>query len=562
VKILTIVGNRPQFIKLGVTARRLRQLGAEAPFQSVVVNTGQHYDEMLSDVFFSELEIEPPAYNLGIGSGHIVDQIGRMMAPLREIFEREAPDALIVYGDTNSTVAGALVAAHLGVPAIHVEGGERLYRRLHMPEEVNRIVTDHLAELCLASSRKAVAYLRREGFCPQRVRFVGDPMYDIFKLSGEMLRTRSAMQPADLGLDPSGFTLCTIHRAENTDDRTTCIGLLDALDRAPRPVILPAHPRLKNRLEGWGWRPSGALRILDPLGYFDFQSLLRQCASVVTDSGGVGREAFFAQKPAVVPLESSAWIEAVEAGLATMTGRSPELLAAALAATPRISDTAGLIERNFGNGDAGERIVEEVATYVSSRTPGREGAWHSRGSFEDLPRSLDCSMLSHAAFTVLAERVALAGNSPERLILDVTHSLEGSAELADIVRRSGGAFTMFLDPGAAPYNPFASAALSQIEELAAGIPLAAADKSGADLLARALGREVGTVDLSGAAADIDPLGRPRDLREAWVLQSGKALHIRPWLWAQCPVSPYESGMRVADSLPATRLSHASQAAQG
>lgn len=380
-KILTIVGNRPQFIKLGVTARRLRELGDTAPFASVVVNTGQHYDEMLSDVFFTELEIEAPHYNLGMGSGHIVDQIGRMMTPLREVFDAEKPDALLVYGDTNSTVAGALVAGHLGVPVLHVEGGERLYRRAAMPEETNRIVTDHLADMCLVSSRKAMRYLAREGFGPDRLRFVGDPMYDIFKLSGEMLKSREAAQPADFGLTEGGYGICTIHRAENTDDRDTCLGLLGALDGAPFPVLLPAHPRLQHRLQSWGWAPQSNLRLIDPLGYFDFQSLLRQSRLVITDSGGVGREAFFAGKPAIVPLESSAWIEAVEAGLAVMTGRSPERMAAALAAIVPPANVTALVEENFGAGDAGTRIVDEIAAFVTARQGWDEGAWHPLGRF-------------------------------------------------------------------------------------------------------------------------------------------------------------------------------------
>jgi UDP-N-acetylglucosamine 2-epimerase len=542
-KILTIVGNRPQFIKLGVTARSLRQLGDSAPFTSVVVNTGQHYDEMLSDIFFTELEIEAPQYNLGMGSGHIVDQIGRMMSPLREVFEAEKPDALLVYGDTNSTVAGALVAGHLGIPALHVEGGERLYRRMAMPEETNRIVTDHLSDLCLVSSRKAMRYLAREGFGPERLRFVGDPMYDIFKLSGAMLQDRAAAQPADFGLAANEYGICTIHRAENTDDRDTCLGLLGALDRAPMPVLLPAHPRLHHRLEAWGWRPTANLRLIDPLGYFDFQSMLRQSGLVITDSGGVGREAFFAGKPAVVPLESSAWIEAVEAGLAVMTGRSPERLAAALSAVAPPADVTALVEENFGAGDAGTKIVDAIADYVETRSKQDEGPWHRLGRFEKLPKAVDSSVLSHAKFRDLVRHAASQRWQASQLLLDVTSGFEGVDDLLAIAMREGAAVTLLFDLAAASFNPL-SASVKQ--RLRAGIDVAVTDAADATILSPALGLSVGVVDAATAVADLDDSGNPNDLLAA--MESGAdRLRIQPWLWAATPVGPFESALRVIDA---------------
>lgn len=545
-KILTIVGNRPQFIKLGVTARRLRELGDTAPFASVIVNTGQHYDEMLSDVFFTELEIEAPHYNLGMGSGHIVDQIGRMMTPLREVFDAEKPDALLVYGDTNSTVAGALVAGHLGVPVLHVEGGERLYRRAAMPEETNRIVTDHLADMCLVSSRKAMRYLAREGFGPDRLRFVGDPMYDIFKLSGEMLKSREAAQPADFGLTEGGYGICTIHRAENTDDRDTCLGLLGALDGAPFPVLLPAHPRLQHRLQSWGWAPQSNLRLIDPLGYFDFQSLLRQSRLVITDSGGVGREAFFAGKPAIVPLESSAWIEAVEAGLAVMTGRSPERLAAALAAIVPPANVTALVEENFGAGDAGTRIVDEIAAFVTARQGWDEGAWHPLGRFEQLPKAVDSAALSHAAFADVARHAASNGWQVGQLLIDVTRGFDGAQDLFAIARAEGVRPTLLVDLTAARFNPLSAAARAQFEALAGFADLAATDAAGAALLSRALGCEVGVADPAGAAADLDSRGAPVDLNVA-AKAGATRLHVQPWLWAATPVSPFESALRLVDA---------------
>jgi len=545
-KILTIVGNRPQFIKLGVTARRLRELGDKAPFASVVVNTGQHYDEMLSDVFFTELEIEAPHYNLGMGSGHIVDQIGRMMTPLREVFDAEKPDALLVYGDTNSTVAGALVAGHLGVPALHVEGGERLYRRAAMPEETNRIVTDHLADMCLVSSRKAMRYLAREGFGADRLRFVGDPMYDIFKLSGEMLKSREAAQPADFGLTEGGYGICTIHRAENTDDRETCLGLLGALDGAPFPVLLPAHPRLQHRLQNWGWAPQNNLRLIDPLGYFDFQSLLRQSRLVITDSGGVGREAFFAGKPAIVPLESSAWIEAVEAGLAVMTGRSPERLAAALTTIVPPANVTAMVEENFGTGDAGTQIVDAIAAFVTTRKGWDEGAWHPLGRFEQLPKAVDSAALSHAAFGDLVRHAAASGWRGEEVLVDVTLGFEGAEALLAIAKAEELRPLLLVDVAAARFNPLSAAAATQFAALAASADLAATDAAGAAVLKQALGRDVAVADPADATADLDAAGAPVDLFAA--ARGGAArLRVQPWLWATTPVSPFESALRLVDA---------------
>lgn len=543
-KVITVVGNRPQFIKLGVTERALRQAGPSRPYESVVVNTGQHYDQMLSDVFFTELEIAPPAYNLAMGSGHLVDQIGKMMSPLREIMTEECPDAVLVYGDTNSTIAAALVAAHQGIPCIHVEAGERLYRRREMPEEINRIATDHLSELCLTSSRKAEHYLAREGFAPQRVRFVGDPMYELFLMAGRMLAERGAAEPGDFGMASGEYGLATLHRAENTDDAATCLGILEALDNGERPVLLPAHPRLATRLADWGWQPSGQLRLTDPLGYFDFQSLLRQSSFLVTDSGGVGREAFFAGKPAIVPLESSAWIEAVEAGLAVMTGQSPDRIASALSCLPPARDVSLLIEENFGSGDAGERIVTAVGEFLHEQEPASEGAWHSLGRFAELPKALDSTPLRLSNFEHVAR--ALASREGARCILDITESLEHAAELAEAARRLGCPVVPYVNAAAAQYNPFAvenRRAILTIAESELGSPA----NEASDVLAGWLGLRAVKIDVEGGLTELERSGAPRDL--AIALDEDPACReivVRPWLWAPYPVSPFESGIRIHD----------------
>lgn len=529
-KVLTVVGNRPQFIKLGVTARALRELGTEAPFQSIVVNTGQHYDAMLADIFFTELQIEPPQYSLGIGSGQIVDQVGKMLQPIREIVETERPNAILVFGDTNSTLAAALVAAHANVPLVHVEGGERLYRRSAMPEEVNRIVTDHLADLLLASSRKAVHYLMREGMGPDRVRFVGDPMYDIFKLTGEALRSRPAAQAADYGLEPGKFVIATMHRAENTDSREAGIAIMDALDAARMPVLLPAHPRLKQRLEAWGWAPSRSLKLIEPLGYFDFQSLLRQSALVVTDSGGVGREAFFAGKGAIVPLESSAWIEAVEAGMSTMVGSDPERLAAALRDFISREPIAGFVEQEFGAGDAGLRIVEAVTAAITDHPRRAEGPWHPVTRFGALPKAVDSTERTHDRF----RRHVVSVAAVHGLTFDLTRSLVGAVALGEIAAKAGVSGRLLLPLDLLAFNPFTPEAVGVIQKLLdQGHQLVTSPHSGhCETLAAQFGV---AVEPFGAVAHDDA----DDAFEA----NGV---IRPWLWGKTPLSPFERRLRLID----------------
>lgn len=379
-KVVTVVGNRPQFIKLGNTALRLREMGASSPIDNVVINTGQHYDDMLSDVFFRELEIDPPDYDLKIGSGSIIDQISRMMGPIEGILERERPDAVLVYGDTNSTVAAALVAAHRNVPLIHVEGGERLYRRRDMPEEINRVATDHLSSLCLCSSHKAEGFLRREGFAPSRMRFVGDPMYDIFLRTKAMLPRLALNDAKSFGLGGDPFVLATIHRAENVDNKSTALALLDQLDRAALPVLLPLHPRLAKSIETWGWRPRGLLRLVPPLGYFDLQGLLQQCAIVVSDSGGVNREAFFAGKGCIIPLETSAWTEAVDSGFAVNVGQDMTRLGQALRDFRPSGDVTAAVTRAFGDGDAAGKIIREIGSFLERACQsGIDDVWRPYG---------------------------------------------------------------------------------------------------------------------------------------------------------------------------------------
>jgi UDP-GlcNAc3NAcA epimerase len=244
-----------------------------------------------------------------------------------------------------------------------MEAGERIYRRHMMPEEINRVLTDHAAALCLTATARAQSYLLQEGMCPDRVRFVGDPMYDLFKWAQVRLEGKRAYCTV-IGLPKGGYHLATIHRVENTADRSLTLSLLETLDASTKPVVLPVHPRLRNLLKKWGWVPQNSLRLIDPLGYFDFVNLLMTCDICITDSGGVPREAFFARRPCIIPMASSYWTELVEAGWEIVTGSDHQRLAEVLK-TFRPPST--IPENIFGNGDSASQIIQCVADVAKHR---------------------------------------------------------------------------------------------------------------------------------------------------------------------------------------------------
>ncbi|MGI8497817.1 MAG: non-hydrolyzing UDP-N-acetylglucosamine 2-epimerase [Gemmatimonadaceae bacterium] len=402
-KVLTVVGARPQFVKSAVVSRQLRQREQGPPYQEILIHTGQHYDDMMSDVFFRELEMQPPAKNLDVGSHNPASQIALMLQRLDPIVVEERPDAVMVYGDTNSTLAGAIVAMHRDVPLIHVEAGERIFRRAEVPEEANRVLTDHAASLCLTSTQRATSNLRREGMGPDRVRFVGDPMYDLFYWARSHVGRMARVSPASFGLVEGEYHLATIHRVQNTT-RELLLSLFDALDRASEPVLMPVHPRVRRLLDEWRWQPQGSLRLTEPLGYFDFLAMLLSCRKVVTDSGGVTREAFFARRPCIVPMQNSWWTEIVEAGWAVETGDDAEAILHALESfTPPNEAPDGL----FGDGQSGERIVQEVDRFLATAA-GRDGAWHPHGTFDLLPK-VKASAFTHRNYRAFLGRFQDAG---------------------------------------------------------------------------------------------------------------------------------------------------------
>jgi UDP-GlcNAc3NAcA epimerase len=306
--VVSVVGARPQFVKAAVVSKALREHG----IRESLVHTGQHHDSQMSEVFFQELDIPPPAHNLGIHGGGHGDMTGRMLGGIERILLDEKPDWMLVYGDTNSTLAGALAAAKLHVPIAHVEAGLRSFNR-RMPEEVNRVLTDHVSALLFCPTHAAVHNLKNEGIT-KGVHMVGDVMMDA-TLAGVAIAKVQSRILQTLGLAEGGYAVATIHRAENTDDPgrlREVVGYLE--ERAgERPVILPLHPRTKGALAATGIKLSG-VRLIEPVGYLDMQRLLAGCAEVFTDSGGLQKEAYFHHKPCTTLRDETEWVETVEAG--------------------------------------------------------------------------------------------------------------------------------------------------------------------------------------------------------------------------------------------------------
>jgi UDP-GlcNAc3NAcA epimerase len=310
-KIVTVIGARPQFIKAAVVSRWLRQTPG---CQEILVHTGQHYDENMSDVFFRELEIPMPAYHLGIGSAAHGAQTGRMLEAIEKVLLETKPDKLLVFGDTNSTLAGALAAVKLHIPVAHVEAGLRSFNR-KMPEEINRVVSDHLADWLFAPTEAALENLRREGIAEKKVFLVGDVMYDAAIYYGTRTKADTLQK---LGLHSKEYVLATIHRAENTDVRSRLRDVFAGLNAIAEdvPVVLPLHPRTRAALtrENLLETCSPNLCLLDPLGYLDMVTLEQHASVIATDSGGVQKEAFFHRVPCVTLRDETEWVELVELG--------------------------------------------------------------------------------------------------------------------------------------------------------------------------------------------------------------------------------------------------------
>lgn len=359
-RIMTIVGARPQFIKAATVSRLIeKQSGCD----EILVHTGQHYDPQMSDVFFDELCIPRPDHYLGVGSGSHGVQTGRMLSEIESLLLSDRPDQVLIYGDTNSTLAGALAATKLHIPVAHVEAGLRSFNR-RMPEEINRIMADHVSELLFIPNETARENLEREGIESSRICFSGDVMFDAHLFYREQAANRSRILE-ELELESEAFGLATIHRAENTDDPVRMARIIDGLNAlaSELPIVWPIHPRTRKVLDESTDRSgfSDQLKLVDPVGYLDMIQLEVHSRIIATDSGGVQKEAFFAGVPCVTLRDETEWIELVEMGwnqLAPPGGTTPpgETLLDALKHLnrPRLSGSP------YGDGTAAEVILERL----------------------------------------------------------------------------------------------------------------------------------------------------------------------------------------------------------
>jgi UDP-GlcNAc3NAcA epimerase len=351
-RIVTVVGNRPQFVKAAAVSRLLRERTDE-----LIVHTGQHYDDELSRVFFEELSVPAPDRELDAGGGTNTAQTARILGALEPVLAELSPTLVLVYGDTNSTLAGALAASQAGIPTGHVEAGMRSFDR-SMPEELNRVLTDHASELLLCSTETAMANLEREGVGGES-HLVGDVMADVSLAFRDIAEERSQILD-QLGLEPGSYLVVTAHRAGNVDRPERLEALVALLEALPQPVVLPMHPRTRERLTAAGLMDRlDGIKVIPPLGYLDFMKLARHARAVLTDSGGVQKEAYLLGVPCVTLRNTTEWVETVEAGWNTLVDLDPAAALAALERRPP-EDRPEL----YGGGHAAERVCEVLSAYT------------------------------------------------------------------------------------------------------------------------------------------------------------------------------------------------------
>lgn len=357
-KTITVLGARPQFIK---AAPMSRAAANHADVTDIILHTGQHYDSNMSDVFFEELGIPAPKYHLGIGGGTHGQMTGRQLEAIESVLLEEKPDVVLVYGDTNSTIAGALAAAKLNIPVGHIEAGLRSFNK-RMPEEVNRILTDHVSQWCFAPTQQAVDLLAAEGISGNTVKLVGDVMYDAALMFAEKAEATSTILKK-LSVEPGNFVLSTVHRQENTDDPARLGAILEALRSISKvmPVVLPLHPRTRKILREKGdlEAQTAGLILTDPLGFFDIIALTRASCLLMTDSGGMQKEGYFHGKPVVILRDETEWGELLDLGWARLV--PPTSSAAILSAAMQMRGTTGDLDaKPYGDGRAAKRILDTL----------------------------------------------------------------------------------------------------------------------------------------------------------------------------------------------------------
>ena len=343
-KILTIIGARPQFIKAAAVSTKLR-----AENEEIIVHTGQHYDDNMSKVFFDELGIAMPDYNLNVGSGSHGAMTGSMMIKIEEVMLKEKPDCVVVYGDTNSTLAGGVCASKLLIPLAHIEAGLRSFNK-KMPEEQNRILTDHVSSFLFTPTETAVENLKNEGIT-NGVYNVGDVMYDASIHYLNIAKKKSTIMEK-LNLNKGEFILGTVHRAENTNDPSRLTNIVRALNESGAKIVLPLHPRTKKYMNDYNLSFSDNIKLIDPIGYLDMIMLENNSCKIVTDSGGIQKEAYFMKKPCITLRDESEWVETVESGWNILAGANYEKITKAI----QNFEMNGEQVNYYGNGKASEGI--------------------------------------------------------------------------------------------------------------------------------------------------------------------------------------------------------------
>lgn len=353
-KIVSVVGARPQFIKAAPVSQEVRKTHTE-----ILVHTGQHYDDLMSEVFFEELRIPRPDYNLGVGSASHGKQTGEMLSLVEEVLLAEKPGLLLVYGDTNSTLAGALAAAKLHIPVAHVEAGLRSFNRA-MPEEINRIVTDHVSDLLFCPTETAVRNLAAEG-TTQGVYNVGDVMYDV-TLRNLKIATQRSQILGKLDLKTKQYLLATVHRPQNTDKVGNLHSILEAFNRIGETIVFPVHPRTRQVINRMKFELKRHVRLVEPVSYLDMLMLEKNARTILTDSGGVQKEAYFHRVPCVTLRDETEWVETVQAGWNVVVGTDTARIVALAQSMQPSSESPAL----FGDGRAGERIVQIISEATSN----------------------------------------------------------------------------------------------------------------------------------------------------------------------------------------------------
>ena len=355
-KVLTVVGARPQFIKAAPVSRALRAAG----HTEFLVHTGQHYDRQMSRVFFDEMQIPEPDINLEVGSGSHAAQTAQMLSKLEQVMESNKPDCVLVYGDTNSTLAGALTAAKLQMSLAHVEAGLRSFNR-EMPEEHNRVLADHCSDYLFCPTQTAVDNLAREGIT-SGVSLVGDTMFDAVLQFAKIAAERSTILD-QLSLAANSFLLATVHRAYNTDNAETLRGILTVFMEMNETIVFPVHPRTRERINQLDLRlANGAVKMIEPVGYLDMLMLERNARLILTDSGGMQKEAFFFGVPCVTLRPETEWTETVTAGWNVIAGVTPEGIKKAVTETVWPNEAPAQI---FGDGAAAQKIVGLLSNQLS-----------------------------------------------------------------------------------------------------------------------------------------------------------------------------------------------------